>query len=44
MHDWCSYCDFQDLDDDPQDCTCEEQCGDDACSGGELEDEESESA
>lgn len=37
---WCSYCDFQELDDDPQDCTCEEYCGEEGCSGeGEIEDD-----
>jgi len=37
--DWCSYCDFKELDDDPQDCTCEDYCGEDGCSG-ETEAEE----
>jgi hypothetical protein len=33
IHDYCSYCDFKELDDDPQDCTCEEYCGEESCSG-----------
>lgn len=33
MNDWCSYCDFKELDDDPQDCTCNDRCGEEGCSG-----------
>lgn len=33
MTDWCSYCDFKEYDDDPQDCTCVDNCGDEECSG-----------
>lgn len=37
MNNWCGFCDFQELDDDPQDCTCEEQCGQEDCSGDVVE-------
>ena len=41
--DWCSYCDFRDLDNDPEDCTCEHYCGEMGCSGDqEIEDAEPE--
>lgn len=40
MNDWCSFCDFKDLDDDEQDCTCVEFCGDEECSGDVNADEE----
>lgn len=40
MSNWCSFCDFKDLDDDSQDCTCEENCGEKDCSGGEIDGEE----
>jgi len=33
MGNWCSYCDFPDLDADPQDCTCDDFCGAEECSG-----------
>ena len=33
IHEYCSYCDFRELDDDPQDCTCEDYCGEEGCSG-----------
>lgn len=33
IHEYCSYCDFTDLDPDPQDCTCDENCTVEGCSG-----------